>query len=63
MRINYQDLFKAIKYSTIRMIQTGATRDEVEKHKQELLRRWKQPSLQIYINSIDYDKIKEHYKI
>lgn len=41
----------------------GATREEIEKHKQDMLKTWKQPSLQNYINSIDYDKIKEYYKI
>lgn len=60
VRINYQELFRAIKYSTIGRIRAGATREEIEKHKQDMLSRWKHPSLQTYINSIDYDKIKEY---
>lgn len=63
MRINYYELIEAIKANTLREIRAGASKEDIEKRKQKLLKQWKHPMVQRFVESIDYDRIKEHYKI
>lgn len=63
MRINVLELIGAIKANILREMRAGATKQDIEKHKRKLLDRWNHPTIQHFVNSIDYDKIKEYYDI
>ncbi len=63
MKINYYELIRAIRVTIINKIRAGATKQDIENHKELLLKQWKHQHIQHYIKSIDYDEVKILYKL